>query len=58
MYLKLFPSNTSLFNESEILRIRDIYSSWEITLPGIFGPYELLNFTLGPYANGTSIISK
>ncbi|KAH7672439.1 Non-specific serine/threonine protein kinase protein [Dioscorea alata] len=51
MYLKLFPSNTSLFNESEILRIRDIYSSWEITLPGIFGPYELLNFTLGPYAN-------
>lgn len=51
MHLKLFPSNTSLFNASEILRIRDIYSSWEITLPGIFGPYELLNFTLGPYAN-------
>ncbi|KAJ0982027.1 hypothetical protein J5N97_010282 [Dioscorea zingiberensis] len=51
MYLKLFPSNTSLFNVSEILQIRDIFSQWEITLPGIFGPYELLNFTLGPYAN-------
>ncbi|KAH7672448.1 Non-specific serine/threonine protein kinase protein [Dioscorea alata] len=53
MYLKLFPSNTSFFNESEILRIREIYSNWEMTLPPIFGPYELLNFT---YANVSSSI--
>ncbi|OMP09235.1 hypothetical protein COLO4_05674 [Corchorus olitorius] len=53
MYLKLFPSvNSSTFNDSEVKRIRGIYTSW--TFPGsdLFGPYELLNFTLlGPYAD-------
>jgi len=53
MHLKLFPSNTSLFNMSEVVRLRHILAGWEITLPDIFGPYELLNFTLGSYADGT-----
>lgn len=50
MQLKLFPSNTSLFNMSEINRVRSMLAGWEITLLDIFGPYELLNFTLGSYA--------
>ncbi|XP_072996844.1 probable LRR receptor-like serine/threonine-protein kinase At1g06840 isoform X1 [Typha latifolia] len=49
MHLKLFPSNTSLFNISEVLRLRRILSGWEITLSDVFGPYELLNFTRGSY---------
>ncbi|KAK8681423.1 hypothetical protein V6N13_053827 [Hibiscus sabdariffa] len=56
MYLKLFPSignnHSSTFNVSEVQRIRCRYMSW--TFPGsdLFGPYELLNFTLlGPYGD-------
>ncbi|KAL4271889.1 hypothetical protein GQ457_13G018450 [Hibiscus cannabinus] len=56
IYLKLFPSignnHSSTFNVSEVQRIKRIYMSW--TFPGsdLFGPYELLNFTLlGPYAD-------
>lgn len=52
MHMKIFPSNTSLFDVSEIVRLRRILAGWEITLLDIFGPYELLNFTLGSYANG------
>jgi hypothetical protein len=52
MQLKLFPSNTSLFNMSEVVRLRHVLSGWEITLLDLFGPYELLNFTLGSYADG------
>ncbi|KAJ6831708.1 putative LRR receptor-like serine/threonine-protein kinase [Iris pallida] len=51
MYLKLFPSNSSLFNVSEVLRLRQKFTGWEITLSDTFGPYELLNFTLGSYAD-------
>lgn len=54
MYLKFYPDKTSLFNVSEILRIRSMLTGWEITLSDTFGPYELLNFTLGSYANGMS----
>lgn len=55
MYLKLFPLESNLhihtFNTSEILRIRDIFTSWEFPGSDFFGPYELLNFTLlGPYS--------
>ncbi|KAL5201935.1 hypothetical protein ABZP36_012887 [Zizania latifolia] len=49
MQLKLFPSNTSLFNKSEVVRLRHVLAGWEITLLDVFGPYELLNFTLGSY---------
>lgn len=57
MYLKLFPaalaasnySNT--FNGSEIQRIRGIFTSWHFPRSELFGPYELLNFTLlEPYS--------
>ncbi|XP_020589891.1 probable LRR receptor-like serine/threonine-protein kinase At1g06840 [Phalaenopsis equestris] len=51
MYLNLFPDKTSLFNTSEVVRLRRMLSGWEITLSDVFGPYELLNFTLGSYAN-------
>lgn len=52
MHLKLFPSNTSLFNMSEVVRLRHVLAGWEITLLDVFGPYELLNFTLGSYEDG------
>ncbi|XP_022761372.1 probable LRR receptor-like serine/threonine-protein kinase At1g06840 isoform X2 [Durio zibethinus] len=55
MYLKLFPSinnNHSTFDVSEVQRIRDIFTSWAFPGSDLFGPYELLNFTLqGPYAD-------
>ncbi|KAF5941115.1 hypothetical protein HYC85_022282 [Camellia sinensis] len=55
MYLKLFPriidDHTHIFNLSEILRIRGRFTSWNFTGSDLFGPYELLNFTLlGPYS--------
>ncbi|KAH7542848.1 hypothetical protein FEM48_Zijuj02G0118500 [Ziziphus jujuba var. spinosa] len=59
MYLKLFPvfgvnvvnnQTTHTFNDSEVQRIRNKYTSWKIPDSELFGPYELLNFTLlGPY---------
>lgn len=53
-YLKVFPSS-NIFNESEIQRIRSDFRGWRIPENEVFGPYELLNFTLlGPYANGMS----
>ncbi|KAJ1285958.1 hypothetical protein BS78_03G317100 [Paspalum vaginatum] len=50
-HLKLFPNNTDLFNIAEVERLRQVLAGWQITLADIFGPYELLNFTLGSYAN-------
>ncbi|KAJ6407641.1 hypothetical protein OIU84_011014 [Salix udensis] len=55
MYLKLFPpantTHSNTFNESEVRRIRGIFTSWQFPGDNFFGPYELLNFTLvGPYA--------
>lgn len=56
MYLKFFPvfDNTShVFNKSEVMRIRSMFTGWKIPDSDIFGPYELLNFTLwGPYEYG------
>ncbi|GAB2229498.1 hypothetical protein Drorol1_Dr00013743, partial [Drosera rotundifolia] len=52
MYLKVFPtiSDGNQFNDSEVQRIRDIFTSWQFPGNDLFGPYELLNFTLlGPY---------
>ncbi|KAF8397089.1 hypothetical protein HHK36_015996 [Tetracentron sinense] len=58
MYLKLFPmfnNHSSIFNTSEIQRIRSIFTTWTLARNNLFGPYELLNFTLlGPYSNGMS----
>ncbi|GAB2267627.1 hypothetical protein Dimus_002608 [Dionaea muscipula] len=52
MYLKVFPTigDGNQFNDSEVQRIRGIFTSWEFPGSDLFGPYELLNFTLlGPY---------
>ncbi|KAB1211957.1 hypothetical protein CJ030_MR5G023735 [Morella rubra] len=52
MFLKLFPvynaySNDSfVFNTGEVKRIMNMFTSWQIPDSDIFGPYELLNFTL------------
>lgn len=56
MYLKLFPvvSNGHTFKASEIQRIKHIFASWTFPPNDLFGPYELLNFTLlGPYSPST-----
>ncbi|KAJ6832427.1 putative LRR receptor-like serine/threonine-protein kinase [Iris pallida] len=63
MNLKFFPDKSSLFNVSEIERIRGMFTGWLIPDSDIYGPYELLNFTLGSYANvipnvSTSRLSK
>ncbi|XBI66381.1 hypothetical protein VPH35_045967 [Triticum aestivum] len=51
MNLKLFPNNTNLFTISEVMRLRQLLAGWQITLSDTFGPYELLNFTLGSYGD-------
>lgn len=56
MYLKLFPvagvEHSNTFNTSEILRIKHIFTSWSFSSSDLFGPYELLNFSLlGPYSD-------
>ncbi|KAG1338920.1 putative LRR receptor-like serine/threonine-protein kinase [Cocos nucifera] len=58
MYLKLFPNNTSLFSASEVSRIQGMFTGWLIPDSDIFGPYELLNFTLGSYGPVISNPSK
>ncbi|KAK4268380.1 hypothetical protein QN277_025047 [Acacia crassicarpa] len=54
MYLKLYPnyndSHSNKFNTSEVRRIQGQFGSWNFPRTDLFGPYELLNFTLlGPY---------
>ncbi|XP_006842574.2 probable LRR receptor-like serine/threonine-protein kinase At1g06840 isoform X1 [Amborella trichopoda] len=55
MLLKLFPqfdNHSNTFNLSEVRRIQELFTGWTIHHSDVFGPYELLNFTLkGPYAN-------
>ncbi|KAH7837830.1 hypothetical protein Vadar_018522 [Vaccinium darrowii] len=64
MYLKFFPvyiGNTTsyVFNKTEVLRIRSMFTGWHIPDSDIFGPYELLNFTLwGPYLDVIPLSSK
>ncbi|KAK1285184.1 putative LRR receptor-like serine/threonine-protein kinase [Acorus calamus] len=55
MYLKIFPPlNHTQFNASEIGRIKSMFTGWNIEDSDIFGPYELLNFTLlPPYSSVT-----
>ena len=50
MDLKIFPSNvtTKMFNRSEVLWIREMFSGWRIPDSQVFGPYEFLSFTLPP----------
>ncbi|KAK1437182.1 hypothetical protein QVD17_02969 [Tagetes erecta] len=57
MTLKLFPkavgtNSSNVFSASDVLRIRGIFTTWVFPGSHLFGPYELLNFTLvGPYAH-------
>lgn len=56
MNLKLFPvyveNSTHTFNTSEVRRITNLFTGWNIPDSELFGPYELIKFTLlGPYAN-------
>lgn len=50
MHLKIFPpyrnNSLQLVNDSEVLRIRDLFSGWRIKDNHVFGPFEFLNFTL------------
>ncbi|KAK9070022.1 hypothetical protein SSX86_010421 [Deinandra increscens subsp. villosa] len=61
MSLKLFPkagTGSSIFSTRDVLRIRGIFTTWVFPGSDLFGPYELLDFTLvGPYSHlnvGTS----
>ncbi|KAF7816252.1 putative LRR receptor-like serine/threonine-protein kinase [Senna tora] len=55
MNLKLFPvsvdnQSSHTFNSSEVVRIGSLFTEWDIPDDDLFGPYELLNFTLlDPY---------
>ncbi|KAJ8484591.1 hypothetical protein OPV22_017076 [Ensete ventricosum] len=51
MELRLFPIDSIIFNSSEVLRIRNMFTGWQISDSDIFGPYELLDFELGQYGN-------
>ncbi|XP_069145284.1 probable LRR receptor-like serine/threonine-protein kinase At1g06840 isoform X6 [Solanum lycopersicum] len=51
MYLRIFPifddnNSSRLFNKSEVLRLRSMFTGWLIPDNDLFGPYELINFTL------------
>lgn len=52
MNLKFFPDRASIFNMSEVLRIQSMFTGWLIPDSDLFGPYELLNFSLGSYEKG------
>ena len=56
MHVKFFPeNNTRVFNRSEIQRIFDIFTSWKIHNPDMFGPYEFISFSLlGFHKDGLS----
>ncbi|KAL5711583.1 hypothetical protein ACHQM5_022014 [Ranunculus cassubicifolius] len=62
LYLKLFPefnNHSNTFSNSQIKSIRSLITDWATPEGPIFGPYELLNFTLlGPYANEPPDFSK
>jgi hypothetical protein len=49
---EVIPKYTLEFTMSEVMHLRQVLTGWEIKLSNIFGPYELLNFTLGSYADG------
>ncbi|WJX37069.1 hypothetical protein P8452_24880 [Trifolium repens] len=63
MNLKFFPvyfgpNSSHIFNETEVQRIKSMFTGWNIPDSDLFGPYELLNFNLGFYQNVTTTSSK
>lgn len=63
MYLKFFPAYSSngshTFSNDEVQKIVNLFATFNFSSDEIFGPYELLNFTLhGPYATVLIFPSK
>ncbi|KAL1816862.1 hypothetical protein ACET3Z_019436 [Daucus carota] len=63
MSLKIYPvytgNNSNTFNRSEVSRILDMFTRWNIPDSDIFGPYELIYFTLlEPYKDVISAKSS
>nr|XP_027190406.1 probable LRR receptor-like serine/threonine-protein kinase At1g06840 isoform X2 [Cicer arietinum] len=63
MNLKFFPlyvdqNSSHTFDETEVMRIKSMFTGWNIPDSDLFGPYELLNFNLGFYLNVTATSSK
>ncbi|TKY47280.1 LRR receptor serine/threonine-protein kinase [Spatholobus suberectus] len=64
MDLKFFPvyvdnKSNSIFNRSELLRLTSMFTGWLIPDSDLFGPYELISFTLlGPYQDEFPTSSK
>jgi hypothetical protein len=58
MFLKIFPaynSNSFTFNQSEVRRIMDMFTTHGIHDHDLFGPCEVMNFTLSSvYIDGLS----
>ncbi|PPS13232.1 hypothetical protein GOBAR_AA07434 [Gossypium barbadense] len=61
MNLKLYPvynasnNSGSMFNGSEVQRIRGMFTGWNIPDSDIFGPYELINFNLPDIYRGAVV---
>ncbi|CAH8382794.1 unnamed protein product [Eruca vesicaria subsp. sativa] len=52
MNIKLIPKGKTIFNVTEVIRIKGVFTSWSFPRNDFFGPYELLDFPLeGPYEN-------
>ncbi|KAI5408283.1 hypothetical protein KIW84_054202 [Lathyrus oleraceus] len=63
MNLKFFPvylgqNSSHTFNETEVARIKSMFTGWNIPDSDLFGPYELINFNMGIYQNVTVTSSK
>jgi hypothetical protein len=59
MDLKFFPlyvdrNSSHTFNETEVQRIKSMFTGWNIPDSDLFGPYELINLNMGLYQNGKS----
>ncbi|EYU46037.1 hypothetical protein MIMGU_mgv1a026096mg, partial [Erythranthe guttata] len=62
MHLEIFPmyvnNSVRIFNKSEVMRIQGLFSGWRIRDSKVFGPFELLNFTLSDvYRDGKSFFN-
>ncbi|KAH0724106.1 hypothetical protein KY289_007150 [Solanum tuberosum] len=57
MFLKFFPprindsNDFTKFNDSEIVRIANVFATFNLTGSDVFGPYDLLNFTAMGYSS-------
>ncbi|KAL3689568.1 hypothetical protein R1sor_015877 [Riccia sorocarpa] len=54
MHLHLFPATGYQFNQSECDRLNNLFGQWLIPDSPVFGPYELLRFTVQSPSSGGS----